>query len=38
MTEDYLHRHWKKLGGFKDDDGHIKFSTRTIHQHLARQR
>jgi hypothetical protein len=27
MTRDYLYRHWEKLGGYRDDDGHVKFST-----------
>src|SRR5215469_16115370 len=25
MSKDYLFRHWKQLGGYKDDDRHVKF-------------
>jgi predicted DNA-binding transcriptional regulator AlpA len=30
MTKDYLYRHWEKLGGYRDDDGHVKFPLSTI--------
>jgi hypothetical protein len=36
MTTDYLYRHWKKLGGYRDDDGHIKFALSTIQGHIQR--
>ncbi len=36
MSHDYVARHWKKLGGFKDVDGHVKFSLATIRQHVCR--
>jgi len=34
MSKDFLHRSWRKLGGFKDDDGHVKFSLRIITRHV----
>src|SRR5262249_50418928 len=34
MSKDFLHRSWRKLGGFKDDDGHVKFSLRVIARHV----
>jgi hypothetical protein len=34
MSKDFLHRTWRKLGGFKDDDGHVKFSLRVIARHV----
>jgi hypothetical protein len=34
MSKDFLHRSWRKLGGFKDDDGHVKFSLRVITRHV----
>ncbi len=36
MTRDYLYRHWKKLGGYRDDDGHVKFALSTIRRHISR--
>ena len=36
MTKDYLYRHWKKLGGYRDDDGHVKFSMGTIERRIQR--
>jgi hypothetical protein len=36
MTRDYLYRHWKKLGGYRDDDGHVKFSMSTIQRRVQR--
>ena len=38
MTEDSLPRHWSKLGGYKDDDGHVKFPMTTIQRHIRRGR
>jgi len=37
MTRDYLYRHWSKLGGYRDDDGHVKFSSNTIQRHIERR-
>src|SRR5262245_28296548 len=34
MSKDFLHRSWRKLGGFKDDDGYVKFSLRVIARHV----
>jgi hypothetical protein len=38
MTKDFLYRHWRKLGGYRDDDGHVKFSLSTIQRHLRTRR
>jgi hypothetical protein len=38
MTEDYLYRHWPKLGGYKDDDGHVKFPLTAIQRHIRGRR
>ena len=37
MTRDYLYRHWGKLGGYRDDDGRVKFSLRAIQRHIDRK-
>ena len=34
MTRDYIYRHWKRLGGYRDDDGHVKFLMSVIRRHL----
>ena len=34
MTKDFLYRHWETLGGYRDLDGHIKFSLSTIQRHI----
>jgi hypothetical protein len=34
MTKDYLYRHWKKLGGYRDADGHVKFAMSTIERRI----
>jgi hypothetical protein len=34
MSKDFLHRSWRTLGGFKDADGHVKFSVRVITRHV----
>jgi hypothetical protein len=36
MTKDYLYRLWEKLGGYRDDDGHVKFSMSTIQHRIQR--
>jgi hypothetical protein len=36
MTKDYLYRHWEKLGGYRDDDGHVKFSMSTIQRRVQK--
>ena len=38
MTKDYLYRHWTKLGGYRDVDGHIKFPLSVIQRHVRRCR
>ena len=38
MTKDYLHRRWKKLGGYRDADNRIKFSAATIESHIRTSR
>jgi hypothetical protein len=38
MTEDYVYRHWSKLGGYKDDDGHVKFALSAIQRHIRRRK
>ena len=38
MTKDYLYRHWTKLGGYRDTDGHIKFAMSAIQRHVRRIR
>jgi hypothetical protein len=38
MTADYLYRHWPKLGGYKDDDGHVKFPMSAIQRHIRRHK
>jgi hypothetical protein len=37
MTKDYLYRHWRKLGGYRDDDSHVKFALSTIERHIQRR-
>ena len=34
MTRDFLYRHWAALGGFKDNDGHVKFALSTVQKHI----
>ena len=36
MSKDFVYRHSKALGAFKDADGRLKFSMRTIQRHLAK--
>jgi hypothetical protein len=36
MTKDYLYRHWEKLGGYRDDDGHVKFPLCTIQRRVQK--
>jgi hypothetical protein len=36
MTKDYRYRHWEKLGGYRDDDGHVKFAMSTIQRRIQR--
>lgn len=38
MTKDFLYRHWQKLGGYRDDDGHVKFAMSAIQRHVRRAR
>jgi hypothetical protein len=38
MTKDFLYRHWQKMGGYRDDDGHVKFAMSTLQRHVRRAR
>lgn len=37
LSRDFLYRHWKKLGGYKDDDGRVRFTMSTIQRRLQHQ-
>jgi len=37
MSHDSVYRHWKRLGGYKDADHHIKFRMSDIQRHLQRK-
>jgi hypothetical protein len=37
MTEDYVYRHWSKLGGYKDMDHHVKFRMSDLQRHIRHQ-
>ncbi len=37
MSQDFVYRHWKRLGGYKDTDHHIKFRTSDLQRHLQRK-
>ena len=37
MSQDFVYRHWKRLGGYKDTDHHIKFRMSDIQRHLHRK-
>jgi hypothetical protein len=37
MSQDFVYRHWKRLGGYKDTDHHIKFRMTDIQRHLQRK-
>ena len=37
MSQDFVYRHWKRLGGYKDTDHHIKFRMSDIQRHLLRK-
>ncbi len=37
MSQDFVYRHWKRLGGYKDADHHIKFRMSDIQRHLHRK-
>jgi hypothetical protein len=37
MSNDFVYRNWKRLGGYKDTDHHIKFRMSDIQQHLQRK-
>ena len=34
MSHDFVYRNWKRLGGYKDFDHHIKFRMSDIQRHL----
>jgi len=37
MSLDFVYRNWKRLGGYKDTDHHIKFRMSDIQRHLQRK-
>lgn len=37
MSQDFVYRNWKRLGGYKDSDHHIKFRMSDIQHHLRRK-
>ena len=37
MSQDFVYRNWKRLGGYKDADHHIKFRRSDIRRHLQRK-
>jgi hypothetical protein len=37
MSHDFVYRNWKRLGGYKDTDHHIKFRTSDNQRHLQRK-
>jgi len=37
MSDDFVYRNWKRLGGYKDVDHHIKFRMSDIQRHLHRK-
>ncbi len=37
MSQDFVYRNWKRLGGYKDVDHHIKFRMSDIQRHLQRK-
>lgn len=37
MSNDFVYRNWKRLGGFKDADHRIKFRVSDIQRHLERK-
>ena len=37
MSQDFVYRHWKRLGGYKDTDHHIKFRMSDLQRHLQRK-
>ena len=37
MSQDFVYRHWKRLGGYKDTDHHIKFRMSDVQRHLQRK-
>jgi hypothetical protein len=37
MSHDFVYRQWKRLGGYKDADHHIKFRMSDLQRHLQRK-
>jgi hypothetical protein len=37
LSRDFLYRHWKTLGGYKDADGRVRFTMSAIQRRLERQ-
>ena len=38
MSEDYVYRQWRTLGGYRDADGHVKFAASDLRKHIERAR
>jgi hypothetical protein len=34
MSQNFVYRHWRRLGGYKDTDHHIKFRMSDLQRHL----
>jgi len=37
MSHDFVYRHWRRLGGYKDSDHHVKFRMSDLQRHLQRK-
>ena len=37
MSDDFVYRNWRRLGGYKDVDHHIKFRMSDLQRHLQRK-
>jgi hypothetical protein len=37
MSQDFVYRNWRRLGGYKDVDHHIKFRMSDLQRHLQRK-
>jgi hypothetical protein len=37
MSQDFVYRHWKRLGGYKDTDHRIQFRMSDVQRHLQRK-
>lgn len=36
MSVDYIHRTWRSLGFYKDDDGHLKIAASALAKHIEK--